>query len=556
MLQNNPKLQGLINELWKQFWSGGISNPITAIEQINYLLFIKRLDQLESTRENSTRKGTKQELRFAGTYIPYVDEAKFLDGAKTEDEIAAARKKIDAERKERLAEELRWSRFIDFAPQKMLNHVRFNVFPFLKRMNNNSSPYTRHMSNAVFMIEKPSLLANAVKKIEAIFVEMAVDADEGGHSFQDIQGDVYEMLLNEIATSGKNGQFRTPRHIIKLMAELTQPQLGELICDPACGTGGFLLGAYQYMLTDIVKSKYKERLRIDEDGFERGTPPAGMTERENLALDNRFVGYDIDASMVRLGTMNLMMHGIDNPQINYGDTLSRSFGEENTYDLILANPPFTGNIDKGDINENLKLPTTKTELLFIERIYRMLKKGKRAAIIIPQGVLFGGGKAFVEARKILTERCRLEAVISMPSGIFKPYAGVSTAILVFTKEYNAEKVVQKPATDTVWFYNMEGDGYSLTDKRTRISNDFGDLQEIVAGYNTRNKENNADRTAKHFLVSFEEIKDKNYDLSFSKYSLPVYEAIEVKDPKKLFVKLTELENNIQQELKNLEDMMA
>jgi type I restriction enzyme M protein len=256
-------------------------------------------------------------------------------------------------------------------------------------------------------------------------------------SFQDIQGDVYEMLLSEIATAGKNGQFRTPRHIIKLMAELVAPQLGQRIADPACGTGGFLLGAYQYILTDLVRTSTKckdpAKLQKDEDGFERAAISAVLTQKVKNILDNSFVGYDIDTTMVRLGLMNLMMHGIDEPKIDYKDTLSKSYNEDSQFDIIMANPPFTGNIDKGDINEGLKLPTTKTELLFVERIFNMLKMGGTAAVIVPSGVIQNSGKAFEAVRKLIIEKAELKAVIAVPSGAFKPYAGVSTAILIFTK---------------------------------------------------------------------------------------------------------------------------
>ena len=239
---------------------------------------------------------------------------------------------------------------------------------------------------------KPVCWFRAINIIEDIFKEIEKDANEGGHAFQDIQGDVYEMLLSEIATAGKNGQFRTPRHIIKLMAELVAPQLGQRIADPACGTGGFLLGAYQYILTDLVRKKDSAKLIKDEDGFERATISAGLTQKVKSILDHSFTGYDIDTTMVRLGLMNLMMHGIDEPKIDYKDTLSKTYNEDNQYDIVMANPPFTGSIDKGDINEGLKLPTTKTELLFVERIFNMLKMGGTAAVIVPQGVYSEVGK--------------------------------------------------------------------------------------------------------------------------------------------------------------------
>ena len=346
---------------------------------------------------------------------------------------------------------MRWSEFKRMSAENMLTHVQTKVFPFLKDLNGQASSFTHHMKNAVFIIPKPSLLVEAVKTIDDMYDEMEKDSNEKGQAFQDIQGDVYEYLLSEIASAGKNGQFRTPRHIIKLIAELVGPQLGHRIADPACGTGGFLLGAYQYIVTQLAIKAAKNnsstaQLQIDEDGFKRTSVSASLTENAKHILNESLWGYDFENTMVRLGLMNLMMHGIDEPHIDYKDTLSKSFDEANQYDIIMANPPFTGSIDKGDINEYLSLGTTKTELLFIENIYRLLKKGGTAGVIVPQGVLFGSGKAFVEARKILVDRCDLKAVITIPSGVFKPYAGVSTAILLFTKVYDQQNKVDEPAT--------------------------------------------------------------------------------------------------------------
>ena len=567
MLQSNAKLKSLIDELWNQFWSGGISNPLTAIQQITYLIFMKRLDDLEAKRESDAElKNEVFKSRFSGNYNPYVDESKYKLG-KGEggtfwfEEQGQLDKALEEASKPRLAEELRWSHFSKFPAEKMLDHVRFNVFPFLKQLNGGTSPFTKHMANAVFVIEKPSLLVKAVEKIEQIFIEIQKDAVEGGQSFQDIQGDVYEMLLSEIATAGKNGQFRTPRHIIKLMSELIEPKLGEKICDPACGTAGFLLGAYQFILSDLVKKKAPERLILDDDGFERGAISSVLTEDVKQQLENDLIGFDIDSSMVRLGLMNLMMHGIDNPNIDYTDTLSKKYNQDAEYDIIMANPPFSGNIDKGDINTSLKLPTTRTELLFLERIYNMLRKGKRAAVIIPQGVLSGTAKAFVDTRKILTERCQLEGVIALPSGVFKPYASVSTAILIFTKVYNSEDSVIEPATQKTWFYNMISDGYELNDKRTPITKegrvrDYGDLQDIIERYKNRNTEDNFDRALKSFFVPFDEIKNLDYDLTYQKYQKQIHENIIIKEPVILFEKLEKLEEDIQKELKILKEIIG
>lgn len=529
MLLHNTKLKSLINELWDQFWSGGISNPLTAIQQITYLLFMKRLDDLELKRVRDAEfVGEEYQSRFSGTY-----------------------KDFDS-KEERSCEELRWSYFSKLPADEMLKHVRFNVFPFLKDLNGDGTPFTKHMANAVFIIEKPSLLVEAIKKIEAIFTEIEKDAQEGGQSFQDIQGDVYEMLLSEIATAGKNGQFRTPRHIIKLIAEMIQPQLGNRIADPACGTGGFLLGAYHHILSDLVRKKDPSKLITDEDGFERGSLSSILTQDLKETLESSLIGYDIDSSMVRLGLMNLMMHGIDNPQIDYQDTLSKSYNEEANYDVVMANPPFTGSIDKGDINEKLELSTTKTELLFVERIYHMLRNGGTAGIIVPQGVLFGSGRAFTQLREKLVEQCELKAVITMPSGVFKPYAGVSTAVLIFTKGGE---------TRHTFFYEMERDGYELNDKRTPLFNndgsrDYGDLQDVVKRYHNRDPKNDTERTSKCFMVPKSELEEFDYDLTFNRFKEQTYEEIEQVDPKIIFKELESIENIIQKELKTLKSSVG
>ncbi len=527
MLQNNPALKSKIDQLWNKFWSGGISNPLTAIEQITYLLFMKRLDDLDLKQQADAEfTGDAFTSRFAGTWIP----PEHRDKSPEEQKMFAVDK-----------HSLRWSEFKRMSADAMLSHVQTKVFPFLKDLNGKESSFTHHMKNAVFIIPKPSLLVEAVKTIDDMYDEMENDSQQKGQAFQDIQGDVYEYLLSEIATAGKNGQFRTPRHIIKLMAELVQPQLGQRIADPACGSGGFLLGAYQYIVTQLAIKAAKNnntaaQLQTDEDGFQRTSVSASLTENAKQILNDSLYGYDIDSTMVRLGLMNLMMHGIDEPHIDYKDTLSKTFNETNHYDIVMANPPFTGSIDKGDINESLKLGTTKTELLFIENIYRLLKKGGTAGVIIPQGVLFGSGNAFVAARKILVDRCDLKAVIALPSGVFKPYAGVSTAILLFTKVYDPLEKDIEPATQQVWFYDMQSDGYSLDDKRNK-QDGYGDLQDIVGLYRNRQLEQATDRTKKYFTVSRQEIVDENYDLSLSRYREDVFEEIHYEKPDVILQKL-------------------
>lgn len=544
MLQNNPELKSKIDQLWNKFWSGGISNPLTAIEQITYLLFMKRLDELDQKKQADAEfTGEKYTSKFEGRWIPPEYRAKVRDG---DTQGEADKKLADGKMYEIEKRTLRWSEFKHMQAEDMLQHVQGKVFPFLKDLNGGESNFTHHMKNAVFIIPKPALLVEAVKTIDEIFEVMERDSRVNGQAFQDIQGDVYEMLLSEIATAGKNGQFRTPRHIIKLMADLVQPQLGHKIADPACGSGGFLLGAYQYVVTQLAIKAGTKDLTPDEDGFVRTSVAAALTEKAQAILSSSLYGYDIDATMVRLGLMNLMMHGIDEPYIDYKDTLSKSFVEESAYDIVMANPPFTGSIDKGDINENLQLATTKTELLFVENIYRLLKKGGTACVIVPQGVLFGSGGAFRALRQLLIERCDLKAVITLPSGVFKPYAGVSTAILLFTKVWGPKDKLTQPATEHVWFYEMTADGYSLDDKRSKQAG-YGDLQDIIVKYHARNvstaHDDKSDRTAKCFMVPRTEIADEknNYDLSLSRYKTDVFEEVHYDAPGVILDRLIQAE---------------
>jgi type I restriction enzyme M protein len=545
MLQNNPELKSEINQLWNKFWSGGISNPLTAIEQITYLLFMKRLDEIDQKKQADAQWNDEPYTsKFEGQWISPEYRAR-KDDSDTDEEW---QKKLEDEKRYAIDKgNLRWSEFKRMQAEDMLQHVQNKVFPFLKDLNGGESNFTHHMRNAVFIIPKPALLVEAVKTIDEIFVIMEKDSQEKGQAFQDIQGDVYEFLLSEIASAGKNGQFRTPRHIIKLIADLVQPKLGDKIADPACGSGGFLLGAYQYIITDLAKKAGATDLTLDEDGFARTSIAAGLTEDAQNILQATLHGYDIDATMVRLGLMNLMMHGVNEPNIDYKDTLSKSYLEETEYNIIMANPPFTGSIDKGDINENLTLATTKTELLFVENIYRLLKKGGTAGVVIPQGVLFGSGKAFVELRKILVDRCDLKAVVTLPSGVFKPYAGVSTAILLFTKVWGTKDTVTEPATKHIWFYEMQTDGYSLDDKRAKQEG-YGDLQDIITKYHARNAKTDCeDRTIndthKCFMVPRDEIAsgENNYDLSLSRYKQDVFDVVEYEKPDVILSRLLKAE---------------
>jgi type I restriction enzyme M protein len=527
MLQLNATLKSLIDKLWDRFWSGGISNPLSAIEQITYLLFMKQLDELDLKRERDAEfTGDTFISRFTGNFFLAYDTEK--------------KNPIDRAT-------LRWSYFKQMKADVMLPHVQQKVFPFIKVLNGDGSTFTRHMANAVFLIPSANLLQGAIAIIEDIFIEIEREAREEGQLFQDIQGDVYEMLLNEISSAGKNGQFRTPRHIIKLISELVNPRLGHRICDPACGTAGFLLDAYQYIITQLARQKAGngQIFMPDDDGFIRSSISGLLTQNNKNILEQSLHGYDFDATMVRLALMNLMMHGIDNPSVDYQDTLSKGFIEESEYDIVMANPPFTGSIDKGDISDSLQLPTTKTELLFTERIFTLLKTGGTAGIIVPQGVLFGAGAAFVKARRKLVEEAELKAVISLPSGVFKPYAGVATAILIFTRGGKTEQT---------WFYRVTNDGLSLDDKRQRVPG--SELPDVVVQWKARDPEQPGDRKQKCFFVPAEEIRDKRFDLSYNRYHEAEHEATPYEEPKVILQTLKTLEGDIQQRIAELEGMLG
>ncbi len=512
----NSVLKSSINRLWDKFWSGGISNPLTAIEQISYLLFMKRLDELDIKK--------KQDADFTGETYKSI-----FEGDKNN---------------------LRWSHFKQMEGGEMLTHMQTKIFPFIKTLGNKNldkeeSPkeniFAKHMGNAVFIISKPSLLVEAVSIIDEIFEEIAKQESDG-QGFQDTQGDLYEFLLSEITSAGKLGQFRTPRHIIQLICELVDPKLGDTICDPACGTGGFLLGAYQHIITAFTS---KEHQKTDENGLTRGSLGDKLTnEKQWKALKEKtFYGYDMDESMVRIGLMNLMMHDIPTPNIEQKDTLSKKYDQDNFFDCIIANPPFKGSIDKGDINESLSLATTKTELLFIDRIIKSLKIGGRAGVIVPDGVLFGSSNAHKQARKMLLNDCELQGVISMPSGVFKPYAGVSTAILIFVKGGE---------TDKVWFYDMQSDGYTLDDKRSKL-NGGGDLPDIVAKWKNRKNQTENQRNSKFFYIDKKEIEEADFDLSINRYKQSDYEEIQYEDPKIILKKIEDLEREIVASLSELKN---
>ena len=413
-----------------------------------------------------------------------------------------------------------------------MEHVRSKVFPFIKSIRDGEKTlFSYHMKDAVFLIPKPSLLQEAV----AIIDDLNITAQN-----RDTQGDIFEYLLSELKTAGKNGQFRTPRHIIRMIIALVNPDIGDKICDPACGTAGFLINAYEHILKKYTSP---DIVKIDETGELHNLVGDKIVEKKHwdILWEKTFYGYDFDTTMIRISLMNMVLHGIKMPRIDYMDTLSKRYQEREKYDVILANPPFKGSIDKNDINDNLTLNTTKTELLFVEEMKNLLVIGGRCGVIVPEGVLFGNSRAHKKLRQMLLENCQLEAVISMPSGVFRPYAGVSTAVLVYTKGGKTEKV---------WFYKMEKDGYSLDDKRTFIDGK-GDIPNIIERFYKRFEKNNEDRKDKCFFVPYSEIKENDYALSISKYQEIEYVEIEYDPPKVIIDKIAEKEDKIK---KNLEEL--
>lgn len=516
MLSND--LKSKINRLWDKFWSRGITNPITAIEQISYLLFMRRIDDADAL-EKAKAIFAEQEFKsiFQGN------------------------------------EDCRWSHFSQLDPDTMLKLVSEKAFPFIKNLNDPSQPYTRHMQNAVFIINNSALLDEAVKAIDEIFEDIKVQQD-AGQQFQDTQGDVYEYLINEIGSSGKNGQFRTPRHLIQFMCELIDPDWTDRICDPACGTGGFLLGAYQHILTKYTSP---EGITADENGFKRFKKYGGdrITKKEvwKDLWEKTFFGFDIDQTMVRIGLMNLMLHGIKVPQIENIDTLSKKYDQiyqDGEYSVIMANPPFTGRIDKGGMSDKLKIDGTQSELLFLIRISKMLRSGGKAAVIIPEGVLFGSSKNQKKTREILLKDNQLEAVISLPAGAFKPYTGVKTAILIFTK---AEEDSQTWHTEKVWFYELKNDGYSLDDNRKKLAEN--PLPIAVDAYKNRAIDTPIERT-NHFYVPISEIQDNGLDLSYNRYKKFEYEEQTYEPPKKILEALFQLETEIQKDMQELKKLIG
>jgi type I restriction enzyme M protein len=495
------EVKNKINQIWDAFWSGGISNPMEVIEQMTYLLFIKRLDELHTARE---KKANRLNQNMENPIFP-----KGINPASKAD---------------RPYEILRWSKFKNLDANTMYEVLSEEVFPFIKSMGNADSTYSVHMKDARFTIPTPGLLAKVVDMLDAIPMED-----------RDTKGDLYEYMLGKIATSGQNGQFRTPRHIIKMMVEMTAPQPRDIICDPACGTAGFLVAAAEYL---------------------RDHSPEIFSDTDAMRRFNRetFNGFDFDSTMLRIGSMNMLLHGIENPDIRNRDSLSQNHaGIEEQYTLILANPPFAGSLDYESCAKDLQriVKTKKTELLFVALFLRLLKPGGRAAVIVPDGVLFGSSKAHKALRQTLVEDQKLDAVISMPSGVFRPYAGVSTAILLFTKTNSG-------GTDQVWFYDMKADGLSLDDKRNPLDgekHENNNIPDIITRWKNRESEVSRKRTDQSFLVPKDEIADNGYDLSINRYKEIVYEEVEYDPPQKILADLKALENDIQRGMDELEGML-
>ena len=494
------ELKNKIDGLWDVFASGGLVNPLEVIEQITYLMFIHDLDDLDNKR---AKESAMLGLPFESIYAEDVEIGdRVIDGT-----------------------QLKWSVFRDFPADRMYSIMQEWVFPFIKTLHNDkNSAYSKYMDDAIFKIPTPLMLSKVVDTLDNIY-ELMNEIQSS-----DVRGDVYEYLLLKISQAGRNGQFRTPRHIIRMMVELMNPTADEVICDPACGTSGFLVAAGEYL-----KETRKEEIFYDK-------------QKKEHYMSHMFYGYDMDRTMLRIGAMNMMTHGIDNPFIEYRDSLSDQNTDKDKYTLVLANPPFKGSLDaeivSGDLLKVCK--TKKTELLFLTLFLRILKIGGRCACIVPDGVLFGSSTAHKAIRKEIVENNRLEAVISMPSGVFKPYAGVSTAILIFTK-------TEHGGTDEVWFYDMTADGFSLDDKRTQVKEN--DIPDIIERFTHIENEKDRKRTEKSFLVPKQEIVDKEYDLSINKYKETEYVAAEYPPTSEIMKNLRDLETQINQEMDELEKLL-
>lgn len=507
-------LKSRIDSLWTEFWTGGITNPLTVIEQITFLMYSRLLDMQERTQEKRAAITGKREPTLFGEGY----------------------------------QNCRWETWRHYGGPEMLPHVRDRVFPHFRRLAERSSGEGSHfaafMKDAQLMIQKESLLVKAVNAVHGLPLEQG-----------DTKGDLYEYLLSKLTTAGINGQFRTPRHIIRMIVELMQPQPTDRICDPSCGTAGFLIESYDYLLRQHSSAAGTHKEVID--GEECISYSGDLLGEHRTHVDtDMFHAYDFDATMLRIATMNLVMHGVKQPDVHYQDTLSQSFeerhpsGSKNAFDLILANPPFKGSLDEQDVAPDIlrTVKTKKTELLFIGLILRMLKVGGRSATIVPDGVLFGSSKAHVQLRQHLIENNQLEAVISLPSGVFKPYAGVSTAIIIFAKGGR---------TEHVFFYDVQSDGFTLDDKRSKIGDGTGDLPDVQAKYLQwcDGKGDFSDRTAKAFDVPVADVRDAGYELAINRYRKTKYAETVHVPPLQILAKLKKLESEICKEIEEIEVLL-
>lgn len=503
------ELKRRVDAIWTEFWQGGITNPLTVIEQITFLIYARLLDINEARDENrQKRTGKAYQRRFK------------------EDE-----------------QHLRWSQFRHLGSDQMLPLVRDKVFPHFRYTVASGTAFAEFMKDAQLMIQKPGLLVKAVNMIHEL------PLTEG-----DTKGDLYEYLLSKLTTAGINGQFRTPRHIIRLMVDMLEPKPTDVIGDPACGTGGFLVSVMEYLLETYTSPEAVIGEKDPETGAVENIFTGDLLEEHRDHIrSSMFHGFDFDATMLRIAAMNLMLHGVDDPDIHYQDTLSTGFSDKfprqasEGFDVILANPPFKGSLDFEDVHSGLlrQVKTKKTELLFLALILRMLNTGGRSATIVPDGVLFGSSGAHRQLRQLLVDQNQLEAVISLPSGVFRPYAGVSTGILVFTKGGR---------TDNVFFYDVEADGRSLDDKREPVAEN--DLPDCLARWRSRNPVTDTDRKSKAFFVSAAEIKEAGHDLSLSRYKERVYEEEDYDPPHVILGRMKELNDEIAGDLAELEEMLG
>ncbi len=494
-----------VDAIWQKMWEGGITNPIEVISQLTYLMFMRSLDEREFGAESMEAVlGVPQKHIFPETYR-------------------------NAYGVEIPGSEMRWSRFKDKASEEMYRIVDQFVFPFIKDMGGDSA-FSKAMEGATFGFPagKTSLLEKAVDGVEELLVGFEDNIGD--------LGDLYEYMLSKLSTAGTNGQFRTPKHIRDMMVAMIDPKPGEFICDPACGTAGFLISSAEH-----IRGNYEASMsETDWNCFTgtNGAPP-------------QFTGFEMDQTMLRISTMNLMLHGAEAPDVRYLDSISKNNTVRGQYDVILANPPFTGSVDVEDIDKSLRaiVDSKQTELLFVALFLRMLKLGGRCACIVPNGVLFRSDRnAYRQLRNELVENQKLEAIIYMPSGVFKPYSGVSTAVLVFTK-------TDAGGTENVWFYNMEADGYTLDDKRD-LDERHNDIPDILERWAHLDKEIDRARTEKSFIVPKAEIVDNDYDFSFNKYTETQYERIEYPPTEEILADLAKLNSQISEGLNELKNMLA